>query len=113
MQTRREIYRSIKDIPEEDNLLSYFAHQPVEGRMLELEEVLAFSNNIIIGGVDTTTALTSHALEYLANHPEAKTPCMPWQGNTFRARVLKLNAQLRLTTHRPLALKAALGWRFV
>lgn len=65
-----------KGLPEEDNLLSYFAHQPVEGRMLELDEVLSLSNNIIIGGVDTTTALTSHALEYLARHPEAKAQLM-------------------------------------
>ena len=44
--------------------------------MLELDEVLSLSNNIIIGGVDTTTALTSHALEYLARHPGAKARLM-------------------------------------
>lgn len=71
-----EEFLRYKALPEEDNLLSYFAHQPVEGRMLEVEDVLALSNNIIIGGVDTTTALTSHALEYLANHPEAKARLM-------------------------------------
>ena len=71
-----EEFGRYKGLPEQDNLLSYFAHQPVEGRMLELDEVLSLSNNIIIGGVDTTTALTSHALEYLARHPGAKARLM-------------------------------------
>jgi len=34
------------------------------------EEMLSFCNNIITGGVDTTTALTTHALVYLNEHPE-------------------------------------------
>lgn len=67
-----EEFERYRELPEEDNLLSYFAHQPVDGRMLDLGDVLSLSNNIIIGGVDTTTALTSHALEYLARHPVAK-----------------------------------------
>jgi cytochrome P450 len=71
-----ETFLSYKELPEQDNLLSYFAHQPFEGRMLDVGEVLSLSTNIIIGGVDTTTALTSHALEYLANHPEAKARLM-------------------------------------
>lgn len=71
-----EEFLRYKSIPEEDNLLSYFAHQPVDGRMLDLDEVLSLSNNIIIGGVDTTTALTTHALEYLANNPAAKARLM-------------------------------------
>lgn len=71
-----EEFARYKGMPEEDNLLSYFAHQPVEGRMLDVGEVLSLANNIIIGGVDTTTALTTHALEYLAHHPEAKARLM-------------------------------------
>lgn len=62
--------------PEQDNLLSYFAHHEVDGRKLTLDEVLSYSNNIIIGGVDTTTALTTHALTYLHDHPAAKRELM-------------------------------------
>ncbi|MBQ0749762.1 MAG: cytochrome P450 [Roseovarius sp.] len=62
--------------PEQDNLLSYFAHNETNGRKVTLDEVLSLSNNIIIGGVDTTTALTAHALAYLHDHPEAKRELM-------------------------------------
>lgn len=48
-----------------DDLLSYFAHEQIDGRALTEEEMLSFCNNIITGGVDTTTALTTHALVYL------------------------------------------------
>lgn len=71
-----EEFLRYKALPEEDNLLSYFAHQSVDGRMLDVGEVLSMSNNIITGGVDTTTALTSHALAYLADHPDAKARLM-------------------------------------
>lgn len=71
-----EEFMRYKGLPEEPNLLSYFAHQPVGGRLLELNDVLSLANNIIIGGVDTTTALTTHALEYLHHHPEAKARLM-------------------------------------
>lgn len=71
-----EEFLRYKGLPEEDNLLSYFAHQSVDGRMLDIGEVLSMSNNIITGGVDTTTALTSHALAYLADHPDAKAKLM-------------------------------------
>lgn len=62
--------------PEQDNLLSYFAHNDIDGRKLTLDEVLSYSNNIITGGVDTTTALTTHALSYLHDHPSAKRELM-------------------------------------
>jgi cytochrome P450 len=71
-----EEYQRYRDLPEKDNLLSYFAHQPVNGKMLDLGQVLSLANNIIIGGVDTTTALTTHALEYLSHHPDAKAKLM-------------------------------------
>lgn len=71
-----EEFQRYQALPEQDNLLSYFAHQSVDGRMLDLGEVLSMSNNIITGGVDTTTALTSHALAYLADHPDAKARLM-------------------------------------
>jgi len=62
--------------PPRDDLLSYFAHEKLGDRYLTDEEVLSYCNNIIIGGVDTTTALTSHALAYLQEHPEAKARLM-------------------------------------
>lgn len=61
-----------KLVPEQDNLLSYFAHQPFEGRMLTKDEVIGYSNNILAGGVDTTTALTTHVLVYLWQNPSEK-----------------------------------------
>jgi cytochrome P450 len=67
-----EEYNKRKTEPQQDNLLSYFAHAEFEGRHLTEEEVLSYCNNIITGGVDTTTALTTHALTYLHDHPEAK-----------------------------------------
>src|SRR3546814_5647155 len=51
--------------PQRDDLLSYFAHEKFADRYLTDEEVLSYCTNIITGGVDTTTALTSHALAYL------------------------------------------------
>lgn len=62
--------------PQADNLLSYFAHEKFEGRYLTDEEVLSYCNNIITGGVDTTTALTSHALAYLHDNPDDKKRLM-------------------------------------
>lgn len=67
-----EEFQRYRQEPEQDNLLSYFAHNEVDGRMLTVDEALSFSNNIIIGGVDTTTALTTHALAYLNDHPDAR-----------------------------------------
>ena len=67
-----EEFERYKSIPQEDNLLSYFAHEAVEGHMLTSEEVLNLCNNIITGGVDTTTALTTHALSYLHDNPADK-----------------------------------------
>jgi len=62
--------------PQRDDLLSYFAHEKFDDRYLTDDEVLSYCNNIITGGVDTTTALTSHALAYLHDHPEEKKRLM-------------------------------------
>lgn len=59
-----------------DDLLSYFVTEQIDGRYLSDEEVLAYCNNILPGGVDTTTALTTHALVYLHDHPEEKARLM-------------------------------------
>ena len=58
--------------PQRDDLLSYFAHEKFGDRYLDAEEALAYCTNIITGGVDTTTALTSHALSYLHDNPAEK-----------------------------------------
>jgi cytochrome P450 len=67
-----EEFRKRREEPQRDDLLSYFAHEQFDGRYLTEEEVLSYCNNIITGGVDTTTALTTHALTYLHDHPEEK-----------------------------------------
>jgi cytochrome P450 len=61
---------------ERDDLLSYFVSQPIEGRYLSDVEILGYCNNILPGGVDTTTALTTHALVYLHDHPDEKRRLM-------------------------------------
>lgn len=71
-----EVFLQCKNEPQRDNLLSYFAHEKMEGRYLTIDEVLSFANNIIIGGVDTTTALTTHALSYLHDNPSEKQRLM-------------------------------------
>ncbi len=55
-----------------DDLLSYFAHEQIDGRAVTEEEMLSFCNNILTGGVDTTTALTTHALVYLDEHRDER-----------------------------------------
>jgi len=71
-----EEFHKRKSEPERDDLLSYFAHQEFDGRHLSEEEVLSYCNNIITGGVDTTTALTTHALAYLHDRPDEKKRLM-------------------------------------
>ncbi len=61
-----------RNLPPEDNLLSLFAHAPFEGRRLTDDEVLGYCNNILAGGVDTTTALTTNVLAYLWRNPNEK-----------------------------------------
>lgn len=61
--------RRYRDLPPQDNLLSVFAHEPFEGRLLTDVEVLGYCNNILAGGVDTTTALTTNVLVYLWRNP--------------------------------------------
>ena len=64
-----EEFHNYRGKPPQDNLLSHFAHEKMDGRYITEEEMLSFSNNILAGGVDTTTALTTHALVHLCQHP--------------------------------------------
>ena len=65
-------FRKYREKPPQDNLLSYFAHEKMDGRWITDDELLSFSNNILAGGVDTTTALTTHTLVYLAQNPDER-----------------------------------------
>lgn len=67
-----EELRRYRQLPPEDNLLSLFAHESFEGRLLTDDEVLGYCNNILAGGVDTTTALTTNVLAYLWRNPGEK-----------------------------------------
>lgn len=52
-----------------DDLLSEIANGEINGERMSLDEVIRMSTNIIFGGVDTTTALTSSTLRYLSQNP--------------------------------------------
>lgn len=52
-----------------DDLMSYIANGEIDGRQLTADEVTQMAINIIFGGVDTTTALTSNVLRYLGRNP--------------------------------------------
>ena len=67
-----EEFNRLRALPQQDGLLSYFAHEKMGGRYLEEHEVISFCLNIIVGGVDTTTALTTNALVHLHDHPADK-----------------------------------------
>lgn len=67
-----EEFNRQRALPQQDGLLSYFGHEKLAGRYIEEHEVISFCLNIIVGGVDTTTALTTNALVYLHDHPEDK-----------------------------------------
>ena len=64
--------RRYRELPPQDNLLSVFAHEPFDGRLLTDDEVLGYCNNILAGGVDTTTALSTNVLVYLWQNPDEK-----------------------------------------
>jgi len=71
---RRRMSR--EELASRDDLLSYFVAEQIDGRYLTDEEVLCYCNNILPGGVDTTTALTTHTLAYLHDHPAEKKRLM-------------------------------------
>ena len=55
-----------------DDLLTYFANGEIEGKKLNDDDIWGMSLNLLLGGVDTTTALTSSVLIYLWKNPEMK-----------------------------------------
>ncbi|RYD91077.1 MAG: cytochrome P450, partial [Sphingomonadales bacterium] len=55
-----------------DDLLGYLAAGEIEGRPLTHGEIQDLAFNLMGGGIDTTTALTSNTLLWLARHPEQR-----------------------------------------
>ncbi len=61
---------ALRRIEPRDDLLSHLANGSIDGRPLDAETIQNLAFNILAGGVDTTTALTSNTLIHLARHPE-------------------------------------------
>lgn len=55
-----------------DNFISHIVHAEIDGRPLNDEEIQRIMWNVVLGGVDTTTALTSNVLLHLYQHPEER-----------------------------------------
>jgi cytochrome P450 len=55
-----------------DDLLSQLVMMEVDGEKLSNEDLVAMVWNLIGGGLDTTTSLTSMTLVYLAEHPDLR-----------------------------------------
>jgi cytochrome P450 len=55
-----------------DDVISHFVHAKVDGQTVSEDEAMAMIMQFIGGGVDTTASLTSTALMYLHEHPEAR-----------------------------------------
>lgn len=55
-----------------DDLISQLVTARVDGRPLKDEDIHSTVVNLLFGGVDTTTALTSHTLVHLFRHPEKR-----------------------------------------
>lgn len=56
----------------DDGLLSYMVHGQVDGKPLDNDTIWQISFNLLAGGVDTTTALTSNVFLHLFQHPEQR-----------------------------------------
>ncbi len=59
-------------IEPKDDMLTILANGTIDGEPLSYETIHDLAFNILAGGVDTTTALTSNTLIYLARHPEQR-----------------------------------------
>ncbi len=55
-----------------DDVLGYMANGTIDGAPLDGETIRQLSFNILAGGVDTTTALTSNTLIWLARNPDQR-----------------------------------------
>ncbi len=88
-----------------NDLISHFVTQMIGDRYLSDDEILGYCNNILPGGVDTTTALTTHTLVYLHDHPEEKKRLMdnpdllPLAREEFLRYYTPIHALARTATH--------------
>lgn len=55
-----------------DDLTSFLTHVEIEGELLTDQQVVDILWNLVGGGVDTTTSLTSWTLHHLGAHPELR-----------------------------------------
>jgi cytochrome P450 len=56
----------------QDDLLTLLATGTIDGEPLDRDRIQALAFNIMAGGVDTTTSLTSNALLYLGRRPDQR-----------------------------------------
>jgi cytochrome P450 len=54
------------------DLLSFLANVEIDGELLSLEEIAGHAFLVLIGGIDTTTALLSNTFIHLQQHPEER-----------------------------------------
>jgi cytochrome P450 len=55
-----------------DDFLSYLVTGEIEGARLSDDMIRSIAFNVLAGGIDTTTALTSNTLLYLSRHPDQR-----------------------------------------
>jgi cytochrome P450 len=72
IRARMEEVVALRRKDPKDDLLSYLAHGEVNGKKLDDGTIWEIAWNLVVGGVDTTTALTSNTLIHLAAHPEQR-----------------------------------------
>ena len=56
-----------------DDVTTALVSSPLDGRMLDDDEITAIMWNLVAGGLDTTTSLVSWGLHHLGTHPEDRT----------------------------------------
>lgn len=61
---------ALRRVEPKDDLLTWFATGTIEGEPLSDQRIHDLAFNILAGGVDTTTALTSNTFVYLSRNPE-------------------------------------------
>jgi cytochrome P450 len=63
---------ALRRLEPKDDLLTILATGRIDGELLSYDNIHDLAFNILAGGVDTTTALTSNTLLYLARHPDQR-----------------------------------------
>jgi cytochrome P450 len=59
-----------------DDLLGYLARAEIDGAPIPYEQLQAITFNLMVGGVDTTTSLTSNVLLHLSRNPDHRRRLM-------------------------------------